>query len=54
MWLGRFIGHWDVELALSVHQASELEAFVQELHSTFRDEVAEIHIHTFGRLHRDR
>jgi DNA-binding Lrp family transcriptional regulator len=54
MWLGRFIGHWDIELAISVQQARDLETFVQELHATCREQVAEVHIHTFSRLHRER
>ena len=54
LWLGRFIGHWDIELCISAHQAQDLEAFIQELHTICRDDVQEMHIHTFGKVHRER
>ncbi len=54
VWLARFIGHWDIELSVNVHQAVDLETFIQELYAICRDQVAEVHIHTFSRLHRDR
>jgi len=53
-WLGRFIGHWDVELSLSVNKAQDLDLFVQQLTAICRDQIEEIHIHTFSKLYRDR
>jgi DNA-binding Lrp family transcriptional regulator len=54
LWLGRFIGHWDIELAVSAHQAQDLETFIQDLHTICRDQVGEVHIHTFSKLHSER
>jgi len=53
-WLGRFIGHWDMQLSLSIKKAQDLDRFIQQLHAICRDQIEEIHIHTFGKLYRDR
>lgn len=53
-WLGRFIGHWDIQLSLSVKKAHDLDLFVQQMHAICRDQIEEINIHTLGNLYRDR
>lgn len=54
LWLGRFIGHWDIELAVNAHRAQDLEVFIQGLYAICRDQLGEVHIHTFSKLHRER
>lgn len=54
LWLGRSIGHWDIQLAISVSRAADLETFVERLNAICRDEVNEMHIHTFSKLYRER
>lgn len=54
VWLGRFIGPWDIELSVNVHEGRERESFINELHDVCRKQVAEVHIHTFSRLHHER
>ncbi len=53
-WLGRYIGHWDIELSLSVKTTQDLDLFIQQLNVICRDQIEEIHIHTFGKLYQDR